>query len=169
MNARSLVLKRDRPSRLLAIARELAASDQTFQAVRGPGKGNNATNGFMRELRARALAAFGTECGEQRLCGQTSLAVDFYFPRERTIVEVALGLPNPGCEYEKDILKAIMAQDLGHKVRRLFFISRPGAVKKCAQPGRLAVSKWAKSRHDLLIEVHELDGVPRLRRRKPVR
>jgi hypothetical protein len=166
MNNRSALIKPDRPSQLLAMARALAASDQTFQAVRGPGKGNNATNAFMQELRDRAVAAFGTQCGEQRICGETSLAVDFYFQRERTIVEVALGLPNPGCEYEKDILKAIMAQDLGYKVRRLFFISRAGAVKKCEQPGRRAVKEWARSTHKLLIEVHELGGEPRLRRRR---
>jgi len=156
----------DRPSKLLAIARQIAAANASFHDVRGPGKGNKATNAFMQNLRDRALAVFGTQCGEQKICGETSLAVDFYFSREQTIVEVALGLPNPGCEYEKDILKAIMAQDLGYKVRRLFFISRPGAVKKCDQPGRRAVREWARSRHKLLIEVHELDGEPRLRRRR---
>jgi len=152
----------NRPARLLAIA----AANSRFHAVLGPGKGNKATNAFMQELRARALTIFGTQCGEQKLCGETSLAVDFYFPRERTIVEVALGLPNPGCEYEKDILKAIMAKDLGYKVRRLFFISRPGAAKKCEQPGRRAVKEWARAKHQLLVKVHELDGKPRLRRRR---
>lgn len=79
----------------------------------------------------------------------------------KTIVEVALGLPNPSAEFEKDILKAIMAQESGFNVRRLFFISRPGGVKKCSQPGRTKVKEWAHAKHGLTIEVHELEGEPR--------
>lgn len=95
------------------------------------------------------------------MCGETSFAADFYFPEEATIVEVALGLPNPASEFEKDVLKAIMAQDFGYRVRRLFFISRAGSLKKCDQPGRTAVRQWAQTKHQLQIEVHELGGEPR--------
>lgn len=151
----------DRPSVLLGIAREIAAAQPDFHAVRGPGAGDRATNMFMRTLRERATKAFGLDYSEQRLCGDNSLAVDFYFPEDETIVEVALGLPNPACEFEKDILKAIMAQELGSRVRRLFFISRPGAIRKCSQPGRSAVVAWARLKHSLAVEVHELEGEPR--------
>lgn len=120
----------------------------------------------MGQLRERAKEAFGKDYSEQRLCGDTSFAADFYFPEEETIVEVALGLPNPGSEFEKDILKALMAQESGYSVSRLFFISRPGAAKKCSQPGRTAVKEWARSKHHLMIEVHELDGEPRRRHRR---
>lgn len=154
----------DRPERLLALARTLALDDPDFQSVRGPGEGDRATHTFMRRLREAALTVFAHDHSEQRLCGDTSFAVDFYFPDEGTIVEVALGLPNPACEFEKDILKAIIAQESGYSIRRLFFISRAGAVAKCAQPGRRALKAWAHAKHELLIEVHELGGVPRSRR-----
>jgi hypothetical protein len=158
----------DRPAQLLGLARDIAAADADFQAVRGPGAGDLATHSFMHELRRRASATFGVDCAEQRICGATAFAADFYFPEEATVVEVALGLPNPGSEFEKDILKAIVAQDYGYAVRRLYFISRAGAVKKCAQPGRRALIAWASSKHQLEIEVHELGGDPRKRpRRKP--
>ncbi|MET0399073.1 MAG: hypothetical protein ABW277_19930 [Longimicrobiaceae bacterium] len=154
----------DRSTRLLALAREIASANPTFHEVRGPGAGDHATREFMKELRRRALEAFGGDYSERRICGATSFAVDFYFPEERTVVEVALGLPNSASEFEKDILKAIIAQDYGNDVDRLFFISRPGAEKKCSQPGRRAVLEWARTKHRLVIEVHELEGEPRRRR-----
>lgn len=156
----------DRPARLLALARAIATASPDFQAVLGPGDGDRATHAFMRQLRERAAEAFGADYSERRVCGETSLAVDFYFPDEGAIVEVALGLPNPASEFEKDVLKAIVPQELGYNVDRLFFISRPGAAKKCEQPGRTAVKEWARTKHPLLIEVHELDGKPRRRHRR---
>jgi hypothetical protein len=50
-------------------------------------------------------------------------------------------------------------------VTRLVFISRAGAAKKCCQPGRTAVKSWAKAKHGLDIEVHDLQGEARVRRR----
>lgn len=123
-----------RSLRLLAIAQELAVENGAFHTVLGPGDGNRATNSFIATLRTKAKEEFGSDFAEQKICGSTSQAVDFYFPQEATIVEIALGLPNPGSEFEKDVLKAIIAQDCGFNVKRLRFISRPGAIKKCAQP-----------------------------------
>lgn len=155
----------DKVTRLLALARQIASADTAFHSVLGPGDGDRRTQKFMLELRKHAQHEFGIDYAECKVCGETSLAVDFYFPDEETIVEVALGLPNPGSEFEKDVLKAIMAQELGNKVRRLVFISRPGSVKKCAQPGRRAVIRWAHSKHKLEVEILELDGEPRVRRK----
>jgi hypothetical protein len=153
----------DRPQTLLDLARGIASANPSFQEVRGAGVGDRATASFMRELQADATETFGTDHSEKRLCGDNAFAVDFFFPEEETIVEVALGLPNPACEFEKDILKAIMARELGHCVRRLFFISRAGAIKKCNQPGRTAIRSWVLSKHGLTVEVHELGGEPRRR------
>ena len=156
----------DRPAKLLALAREIASASANFQAALGPGLGDRATDKFMRQLRERALKAFGVDYSERKICGETSFSVDFYFPDEGTIVEVALGLPNPASEFEKDVLKGIMAQDCGYDVRRLLFISRPGAVKKCGQPGRRAVIEWVRTKHKLLVEIHDLEGEPRRRARR---
>lgn len=155
----------DRPTQLLHIARDIVSRTLDFHVTKGPGLGDHATNGFMRELRAEAKATFGRDLSEFKVRVGTAWAADFYFPEEATLVEVALGLPNPASEFEKDILKAIMAQDSGHAVRRLLFISRAGAVRKCAQPGRAALIEWAAQKHALSIEVHELGGEPRRRMR----
>jgi hypothetical protein len=153
----------DRPSRLIALARELAESLPEFQAIRGPGAGDSFALVFMRELRLRAERVFGRDLSEKRIIGETAFAVDFYFPEEGAIVEVALGLPNPNSEFEKDILKAIIAQENGYEVRRLAFISRAGGKRKCAQPGRAAVIRWASQTHAVRVEVHDLGGEPRKR------
>ena len=159
-------MSQDRPAKLIELAQDLAAMNPEFQAVLGPGVGDKATGEFMRGLRERASVHFGNDYSEKQICGQNALSVDFYFPEEQTIVEVALGLPNPATEFEKDVLKAIMAQETGQAVIRLVFISRAGAVKKCSQPGRSAVKAWAKSKHGLSIEVHDLPGEPRMRKRR---
>lgn len=151
---------------LIRLAHELANATPNFQEVRGAGDGDHATNSFMKQLRARACQKFGVDYSEKKLCGDTGFAVDFYIPEESAIIEVALGLPNPACEFEKDIIKAIMAQNFGKAVTHLIFISRAGAIRKCQQPGRTAIRNWAKSEHQLQIEVHELGGEPRVRRRK---
>ena len=152
-----------RPGQLLELARDIAARNPNFQAVQGPGQGDRTTATFMADLRKQACQLFGSDFSEKKICGENVFAADFYFPEEKTIVEVALGLPNPNCESEKDILKAIMANELGNAVTCLYFISRPGASKKCSQPGRSAIKTWALVRHGLVIEVHELDGEPRKR------
>lgn len=154
-----------RPGQLVELARSIAAANPDFQAVRGPGDGDRATQRFMTELRELAHAMFGQDFSEKKICGENAFAVDFYFAEEETIVEVALGLPNPASEFEKDILKAIIAQDQGQRVRRLVFISRAGAMRKCAQPGRYAVQEWARARHGLSVEIQELAGEPRRRHR----
>lgn len=159
-------MKLDRATKLLHLAKAVANEDLEFHSVKGPGAGNYATNAFLREIRELAIGEFGEDFSEKRICGDTSQAVDFYFPAEGTIVEVALGLPNPASEFEKDVLKAIMAKENGCRIRRLVFISRPGAAKKCQQPGRAAIIFWAKAHHGISVEIYELNGVPRRRVRK---
>ena len=143
---------------------------QTQRYERSPERADSRAGHYERKLETKAgAAAFGQDAAhfsEQAICGANGLKPDFYFREEETIVEVALGLPNPSSEFEKDILKAIMAQELGMPVRLLFFISRAGASKKCSQPGRTAMREWALRNHNLAIEIHDLPGEPRKRTRK---
>src|SRR5437667_6411924 len=141
---------------LLSLARSLALRRRDFLDTKGPGAGDHATNAFMRDLRARALKRFGDDHAEQKICGTNGFCVDYYFRKEATIVEVALGLLKKTTEFERDVLKAVMAKEHGSPVRRLVFISKPGAIKKCAQPGRSAIISWLRKNHRIRIEIHEL-------------
>lgn len=142
--------------RLLDLAQQLAVERPTFFESKGPGRGDKDTASFMSALRRRAAETFGEDHAEQTICGANKLCVDYYFRDEATIVEVALGLRNPASEFERDILKAVMAQDARHQVRDLVFISKPGAVKRCSQPGARAVIDWAERRHHLRVTIFEL-------------
>ncbi len=142
---------------LLRLAQRLTSSHAGFFVRgKGPGRGNHATNAFMADLRRAAEARFGPGHAERKICGSNDYSVDFYFEDEGTIVEVALGLPNPHTEFERDVVKATLAKDAGFHVKRLFFISKPGARKKCQQPGRAAVAHWARKRCGITVEIHEL-------------
>ena len=141
---------------LYQLAQNLASGTEDFLDIKGPGAGNHATNKFISALGKSANEQFKEDFSEKNICGSNSLAVDFYFPKDGVIVEVALGLRNPNTEYEKDILKAIMPKELGNEVRKLVFITKPGGIKKCNQPGRKAVKDWLLSSNQIEIEVLEL-------------
>ena len=153
-------------AQLLDMARALAESFPAFHAIEGPGDGNRRTNEYVKALNARAVARFGNDFAEQMICNATDLRADYFFEDESTIVEVALGLPNPNTEFEKDILKALVAKDRGARVTQLVFISRAGALAKCAQPGRQAMMEWARRVHQLEVVIFELGGSARKRVRQ---
>ena len=155
--------------KLLHLAQEAVAVHRDFFETKGPGLGDRATNAFMADLRTRAAKEFGVDYSEKEICAANELAVDFYFPQEATVVEVALGLSKPKTEFEKDVLKAVMAQEEGNRVTRLFFISKPGARKKCAQPGRAGVIAWLERHHGIKVEIHELTPVMTSNRSKLAR
>ena len=110
----------------------------------------------MKELRARVKAALGDKLAEQHICGENNLAVDFYVCDEATIIEVALSLRNSNSEFERDIFKALIARDKGHPVKRLVFISKPGAKKRHCSPSSEAIVEWVKRHCGIEIEMYEL-------------
>ena len=142
--------------RLVVLAQTIADERPVFFEIKGPSIGDHDTAAFMVELRTRAEAEFGADYSERKVCGANNLCVDFYFPDEETIVEVALGLRNPTSEYERDILKALMAKETGHPVSRLLFVSKPGALKRLKQPGAAAIAAWAERLHGVRVEAREL-------------
>jgi hypothetical protein len=151
---------------LIALVRELAEQQQGFLNVLGPGAGNDRANAFTAQLIREAEHLLGADYAEFRYCEDQSARYDFYFPEERTVIEVAWGLPNPNSEFEKDIFKALIGREHGHKVDRLVLISRPGAIQKCGQPGRQAVIQWVKRQHRLDVQLVEVDGERRTRQRR---
>jgi len=142
--------------RLLLIAQAIADETPNFFVAIGEGAGNLRSNAFMNELQRRAQSTFGRNYSEAKLCGDNKLAVDFYFPEEETVVEVAGMLSAPNSEYEKDIFKCLLAQEKGATIHKLMFIAKPGAAKVQNQPGRVAIARFVFNRFDLQITVEEL-------------
>ena len=143
---------------LFLIASDLVRSRPCFFDIKGPGAGDIDTALFMKELRDQAAKVFNIDHSEKKICGDNNLCVDFYFPDEATVVEVALGLRNPLSEYERDILKAIMAKESGNVVTDLVFISKPGANKRLSQPSARCIAAWAERNHGIKIHIRELTG-----------
>ena len=142
---------------LLSLIQQIADERSFFFDKKEPGIGNKDTNEFVAELNRRAHVLFGTDYAEQKICGDTNHAVDYYFQDESTIVEVALTLRTPNSEFEKDILKALMAQE-NYPVDRLVLIGKPGAVQKCSMPSRTSIIDWAKRTHNLQIDVYDIQN-----------
>lgn len=151
---------------LIALVRALAEKQQGFIDVLGPGAGNDRANDFTEQLIRVAGNELGANYAEFRYCDNQSARYDFYIPEERTVIEVAWGLPNPNSEFEKDIFKALIGREHGHGVDRLVLISRPGAIQKCRQPGRAAVIRWVEHYHSLKVQIVEVDGERRTRQRR---
>jgi len=141
---------------LFHLAQQLASDTPDFFKTKGPGAGDRATNAFVNELRSRAIKVFGADHAEKEISGDNGYRVDYYFPDEATIVEIALGLPKPKTEFELDILKAILAKEAANPVSRLVFISKPGASKKCSQPGRSSIIDWLARNYGIKVDVVEL-------------
>jgi hypothetical protein len=141
---------------ILTIAQQLADLRPTFFTKKGPGAGDDDTNAYMRELRAAVEKATGNDYSEKRICGDNALAVDFFLEKEKTVIEIALSLSNPNCEFERDILKVLMAQEAGVQVKRLIFLAKPGGEKRVRQPSSQAMVAWATRNHGLEIIVRDL-------------
>ena len=146
--------------KIVRLAQEVATHRPGFFDVQGPGAGNRETNAFMAELRGRVVSAIGSGYEEQRICGTNKLAVDFYVPEEETIVEVALGLKNPNSEFERDVLKAVLAQDEGYAVERLVFVCKPGGALRTGRAGAKAITSWVEQHREITVEVRELQERP---------
>jgi hypothetical protein len=147
---------------ILQLAETLAHEDATFFRIAGPGAGDHRTNAYVAELRSRATAYFGHDFSEARICGDTGLRVDYFLPDEHTIVEIAFSLRNSASEFERDILKAVVAQESGCDVRRLVFLCKPGGEARHQAPASRAFMNLVHARHGIVIEIHdiqELEGV----------
>lgn len=138
-------------------AQNIANDIPEFLNPNGPGKGNLITNSFMRDLRKKMTELLSEDYSEKKISLDNDSAVDYYFPAESAIIEIALGLKKPNSEYEKDVLKAIMAKENGLSVKSLIFIAKAGAKKKCNQPARKSIELWLKEKYDIQLHVWELN------------
>jgi hypothetical protein len=85
----------------------------------------------MKKLRCESERHFCRDYSEKKVCGQTGYSFDFYIGEEETVVEISLGLNNPNSEFERDILKCLLAQEAGTRIKKLVFICKaPGRAQK---------------------------------------
>jgi hypothetical protein len=143
-------------SQLIKLAQNIASASPDFYRILGPGKGNRPTSAFMKELRIKAIELFGHDFSEQTICGDNKFAVDFYFPSEATIVEIALTIRNANSKFYKDILKALLCKRAGNPVEKLIFVSKPGAVKRHQEPASREIVILVREEFGISIILREL-------------
>jgi hypothetical protein len=141
---------------LLLLAQELAERTSGFFEKKGPGLGDHATGLFVRSLRQLAHEVFGADYSEKIVCKGAGFRFDFFFPDEGTAVEFAFGLHNPNSEFERDILKCILAIEDGCPVRKLILVGKPGAIVRLSAPAPKAIVALVGKRFELTVEVLEL-------------
>ena len=147
---------------LLQVIHQTAAEIPTFDLRLGPGKdkGNGATKLFVKMVNEIAAQRWPDQVKQNfRAVPTTRMDFDLYVPSERTAIEIALSVRNPVSEYEKDILKALLAQAGGLALDRLILIGKKGSVEKRNEPAPLAIRNWAWEKHSLKVEVHEIAAV----------
>lgn len=135
------------------IARTLVNDWPRFSQMLEPGAASRGIAAFKAELRSRAFADFCVDYAEKAIC-TNGLTVDYYIGS--TVVEIALNLRDPDSEFERDILKCIMAMGDLHAVTRLLFLAKPGARARCNTPMRKAFATWAEREQGLVVEIREL-------------
>jgi hypothetical protein len=139
----------DKTSELIEIARKLAQGMPEFYGIKSPE--------FLKVLKPRASEAFGEDCWEKCISGNTKFAVDFWFPDEMTVVEFAFDIGGAsGSEFYRDIFKVLLAIDCGRKVENLVFVSKPGAIRRHSEPASKAITEWLERNYGVKITIIEL-------------
>jgi hypothetical protein len=141
---------------LLLLAQGIVEQTSGFFEKKGPGVGDHATGVFVRSLRQLAKEVFGADYSEKVVCKGAGFRFDFFFPDEGTAVELAFGLHNPNSEFERDVLKCVLATEDGCAVKKLILVGKVGAIVRLSAPAPKAIVGLVGKRFDLAIEVLEL-------------
>lgn len=144
---------------IFELAKQIADRTPGFQERRGPGKaaGNGVTDEFLAALDREVAKRFSNVCRLQEpVAPGVKFTFDYFIPSEETAVEIALSLRNIVTEFEKDIFKAILANESGKSVRKLILIGKEGSVKRQNGTGPNAVKRWVRERCGIEIQVQEL-------------
>lgn len=141
---------------LLLLAQGIVEQTSGFLEKKGPGVGDHTTGVFVRSLRQLAKEVFGSGYSEKVVCKGAGFRFDFFFPDEGTAVEFAFGIHNPHSEFERDILKCVLAIEDGCPVKKLILVGKPGAIVRLSAPAPKAIVALVGTRFDLAVEVLEL-------------
>ncbi len=146
---------RSKTALILKMAGKCARQMPDFLSSQGPGQGNKITNAFMGKLHSRVKRDHQIKT-EKGIFEKSKSKVDFYIPREGTIVEVALSLRNPLSGFYKDLFKALIMKN-SYKVEKLVFLSKHGGERKILCNRLAMVARdWVRRNHKIAIEVKDI-------------
>jgi len=122
------------------------------------------TECFMERLREAVHADPALQCPSEDLVlsgtlPKAGLRFDFYIPREQTAVEFALG--KSVREFEKDLLKAVLAKTDGKPIQCLALAIRRGRRPKLINPARQAMTEYVEEHLDVRVVIREFGPLGR--------
>lgn len=141
------------------LAQQIVARTPGFQDSKGPGNqaGNGVTNEFIRALDVAVSNNWPIAVRRQEpVAPGVKYSFDYFIPSEDTAVEIALSIRNIVTEFEKDIFKAILANESGKCVKKLVLIGKDGSVKRQNGTGPNAIKRWVSQNCGIEIQVKEL-------------
>ena len=141
--------------RIFQLAQEGADAYRMFKARRA-GAGTPYVNEVINHLKFRVTQELGAGVVNQFLSKESRQAVDFWLEDEQTIMEMEFNILRSPPVLEKQVFKALLAQDGGKDVRQVILIGDPGAGLLAQAPGPVSVMNWVQRRYDLRVQIWEL-------------
>lgn len=106
--------KRRKYAIVLHATRTVSRGMPTIFEKAGPGEGNRRTSDFMENLRKEVRNRLADDViPEHALMDDCVAKVDFWIPSVEAVVEIGFGLRNPNREFERDMLKVLIARERG--------------------------------------------------------
>ena len=127
-----------------------------FFQIRGPGVGDRYSREFVEAVSQRAQNVFQADYSEHLVHADSGLRFDYFFPDEHTAVEIALSLRNSASEFERDILKCLIAKKAGSHIDRLEFFTKSPAMVQLNSPAKREMKKCVKEHFGLDIDTREI-------------
>lgn len=140
---------------IFRLAQEVAASYDLLNARRA-GSGDSYTREVINCLKSRVIEELGAGVVNQFLSKANRQAVDFWLEEEQTIMSVEHILWSSEPSLEKEIFKALLAQDAGKDVRHLILIGDPGSIRRWQTPTPSSVMDWLGRKHGIHVQLWEL-------------
>jgi len=120
---------------VVQMARTLVADWPRFSPMLPPEVARHGIRAFKTELRSRAFAHFCVDYAEKPICGG-NLTLDYLIGN--AAVEIAMDLREENSEFERDILRVLIAESELNTISHLLFLAKPGhAPGATRQPAKL--------------------------------
>lgn len=142
-------------ARIFDLAQEVADAYDLLHARRA-GSGDSYTREVVDHLKALVVEELGPGIVNQFLCKSNGPMVDFWIEEEQAIVEVEYSMWSSDPLLEKEVFKALLAQDAGRDVQQLILIGDPGSVRRWQAPTPRSIMNWVERTHGLHVQLWEL-------------
>jgi hypothetical protein len=142
--------------RIFELAQGVAFSYDLLNARRA-GSGDTYTREVIDHLKFVVQEEFGSGVTNQFLSKVHRESVDFWLKEEQTILEVEFSLLGLAPVLEREVFKALLAKDAGHKVRHLILIGDPGSIRRFQAPNPRSIMEWVERQHQIAVEVWDLN------------